>query len=313
VNPQVRLLLTWGRVDADKDIERLLARRAGLSATRVANGVALAIDSSRIERLGPLVEAVAANVGGSLRLLDIDAVLPIGALDERQSGVWAAIGDAQTMDDLARDREAGSMPDLYRFVHVNESRGQRKAEDGRAPRVEPRSGPSDWQPSKFDDASWHVDAAFAAGDPGSAAERAFSHIGIYLAWLIRKGLANPEIVPRRVARDLEAGTVQPASLAQMFDQKLVSDLMSEEGIAFTEARYEAYVQRYNAVFAAVPEYSIIADNSSYDRVAPELDELFRAWQRASLAARQVWHGERRPAIVDWRTPCDRRSVSRCQL
>ncbi|MEJ7803359.1 MAG: hypothetical protein WKH68_08315 [Candidatus Limnocylindria bacterium] len=43
----------------------------------------------------------------------------------------------------------------------------------------------------YDKLDYHVDGALQAGQPE---ERAFTHIGLYLAWLIRHDLHNPELV-----------------------------------------------------------------------------------------------------------------------
>jgi hypothetical protein len=44
----------------------------------------------------------------------------------------------------------------------------------------------------YDKLDWHYDAAVEAGQPG---ENGFTHIGIYLAWLIRHDLHDPDSFP----------------------------------------------------------------------------------------------------------------------
>ena len=51
--------------------------------------------------------------------------------------------------------------------------------------------------ASYDKLDWHLDAAVAAG---RLEENAFTHIGIYLAWLIRNNLHDPESFPSSARR-----------------------------------------------------------------------------------------------------------------
>ena len=44
----------------------------------------------------------------------------------------------------------------------------------------------------FDGLDWHLAAAAERGHP---AAHAFAHIGLYLAWVIRNDLHNPDAIP----------------------------------------------------------------------------------------------------------------------
>lgn len=73
------------------------------------------------------------------------------------------------------------------------------------------------------------------------------------------------------------GGLVDADVMSRIDSKLVSDLMTEVGVAFSEAAYSVYLKVYERVFGSDPDYSIAADNAAYARVERELDALWMAW------------------------------------
>lgn len=129
-------------------------------------------------------------------------------------------------------------------------------------------------PTKYDDVDWHEGAAYEAG---YSREHGFTHIGLYLAWVIRHDMHAPEFWPEDHIAGVRAGTMTGSDLADDCDWKLISDTLSSEGVAFSDARYRAYVEAYNDVFASGPEYSIVEDTTSYAQVAPTIDRLYEAW------------------------------------
>ena len=277
------LLSADGPADARERLRLLIHRRAGLRVRSHADRLILEVVANRIEAVGPVVEAAALAAGIGLRLDDLDAVIESGGLEGRASKVWAAIGDAA--DRRAVDRERGVTPAiaLLHFVRVEERDGLRVAVDARPALVDHPSGPApDSFPTKFDDANWHDGAAAAVGQPP---DHAWTHIALYLTWLIRHDLAVRGMLGKHAQRVRDGGVVDRELMRQSTDFKLTSDLMTDAGADFSEAHYEDYIAAYNRVFADEPDYSIPADPEAYARVEPELDALWSAWRTSTSLAR----------------------------
>jgi hypothetical protein len=136
-------------------------------------------------------------------------------------------------------------------------------------------------PTKFDDADWHEGGAVAGGQPS---EHAWTHMALYLTWLIRRDLAARSTLGRRAHR-VRHGRVVDRGLMQWVDVNLVSDLMTDAGVGLTEAHYNDYLEAYNRVFAGEPDYSIPASADAYARVEPELDALWSAWRTRTVSDR----------------------------
>lgn len=130
---------------------------------------------------------------------------------------------------------------------------------------------------KFDDLDYHAGEAEEAGYP---AENGFTHIGLYLAWLIRHDLHNPEHFPAEHVAAVRSGDMAGSDLADHLDDKLMADDMTAEGASFSAARYDAYLANYEREFAAEPSYSIEDDAASYARIAPAIDREYGEWVAA---------------------------------
>jgi hypothetical protein len=126
----------------------------------------------------------------------------------------------------------------------------------------------------YDKLDWHSESAVNAGQP---AEHAFTHIGLYLAWLIRHDLHNPDLIGADWADSVKAGEMTGSDLADAIDGKLVGDAMTPEGRAFSDSYYETYLQDYEEAFAGVPAYGIPDDAASYERVTAFLDDRYWTW------------------------------------
>ena len=88
----------------------------------------------------------------------------------------------------------------------------------------------------YDRLDWHLDSAIEAGQPP---ENAFTHIGLYLAWLIRRQLHAPEVFPAGHVAAVKAGEMTGSDLADDVDGKLLESIMTAEGRAFSDACYGA--------------------------------------------------------------------------
>lgn len=255
----------------------LLGGRRGIRLEQGGGRLKVAISLSRIEVLGPLVEAAAASSACTLRLADLDAQLLPSPLDGRPSGIWAAIGDAVLDAELAEQRGDEVNLDLFRHVRIDIIDGQRRAVDDRPPLVEPTGpGPADFGPVKYDDMDFHEGSTFEAGQQR---ENAYTHIGFYLVWLIRHDLHNPREFRKALIRDVKLGTLSGSDLIDDTDGKLVSDFMADEGISFSDARYETYLGEYGHLFEAEPDYAVAGNAANYALVEPLLDELYAEWVR----------------------------------
>lgn len=130
----------------------------------------------------------------------------------------------------------------------------------------------------YDKLDWHVDSAVSAGQP---AENAFTHIGFYLAWLIRHDLHRPRFFPAEHVDAVRRREMTGSDLADDVDTKLVSPAMNDEGRAFSDARYDAYCAAYEDAFRDVPDYGVVDDEANYARAEALLDGLYAEWVAAA--------------------------------
>jgi hypothetical protein len=128
--------------------------------------------------------------------------------------------------------------------------------------------------ASYDRLDWHLESAIEAGQPE---EHAFTHIGLYLRWLIEHGLHDPAVIPPEHAAAVLAGEMTGSDLADVIDTKLGSFVMTPEGAAFSDACYDRYLATYEEAFAPEPSYGVPDDQASYDRIAPRIDALFADW------------------------------------
>lgn len=126
----------------------------------------------------------------------------------------------------------------------------------------------------YDKIGWHEDAAVEAGQP---ADNAFTHIGLYLAWLIRRDLHDPRLFRPEDVAAVKRGEMTGSDLADEIDGKLVADAMNREGRAFADARYERYLELYEETFADAAPYSVRDEAETFARIEPALDGLYESW------------------------------------
>ncbi len=160
----------------------------------------------------------------------------------------------------------------------------------------------DLGPQKFDDIDWHEGAADAIGQPR---EHAFTHIGLFLTWLIRHDLHDPTSLPPDHVRAVQAGEMTGSDLADVVDGKLVSDMMTSEGAAFAAARYERYMDGYSKELAGSGgDYRLPEDDQLYGRIGPIIDRLYAEWVAGGRpspepSAEQSVEGPGVLADIDW--------------
>ena len=128
--------------------------------------------------------------------------------------------------------------------------------------------------TSYDRIDWHIDSAIAAGQ---REENAFTHIGLYLAWLIRHDLHDPTFFPSDHIEAVKRGEMTGSDLADDIDGKLIGQDMNAEGRAFSDARYEAYLGEYGELFDDLPEYGLEDGPAAYGKVEPLLDRMYAEW------------------------------------
>jgi hypothetical protein len=144
---------------------------------------------------------------------------------------------------------------------------------------------------KFDDAEYFF-LNFETGLDNSAAN---THIGMFLAWCVLRGLAKQDAndeawtqaVGRLKRREITGGEL----LSEMCDGKLLDDDLGPEGIAFANAYYEpGFGRDYASVLGdQMPSTGHDADDlcsvpdtwGNFDRLAPLLDKRHGDWKSGS--------------------------------
>lgn len=140
---------------------------------------------------------------------------------------------------------------------------------------------------KYDDATWHSGGDFPTDLP---AEAGATHAGMYLAWLLLKGMAG-EACEEDLAADLRSlvdRAVTPGQfLLSASDGKFVAELINDEANAFTLAYYDAddgqFVDDYEQALAQdLPSIYHVSDTwERFDTLAPVLEKRLLEWQLRS--------------------------------
>ncbi|MEJ7803360.1 MAG: hypothetical protein WKH68_08320 [Candidatus Limnocylindria bacterium] len=78
---------------------------------------------------------------------------------------------------------------------------------------------------------------------------------------------------------MKGGEMSGSDLAGAIDGKLVSDLMTDEGAAFTAAHYDIYLDDYAETFGAEGDYAVRDDAGAYARIAPFVPTRGVVWSR----------------------------------
>jgi hypothetical protein len=130
----------------------------------------------------------------------------------------------------------------------------------------------------YDRADWHLQAARDRGQPD---EHAFTHIGLYLAWLIRNDLVDMAGIDDALVADVASGERTGSELREAVGDQLSSDAMTPEGADFTAWYYPRYLDDFAAAFAEAPAYGVADDGDAYARIAPTIDRRYAEWLAAA--------------------------------
>jgi hypothetical protein len=162
----------------------------------------------------------------------LDAVVPSADAETGRLDVWQAVAlaEAEFMSAVERGRKVRL--DALKYVRVEEVGDRRVARSnvptGKGGRAK-RGGAS-----KYDDWDWHVGGEFPAGRPPS---QGFVHIGMYLTWLIHRGLVNPTLLDSTAVEAVRKRARLGTALREEVDGKLSSSMLNEEGEAFSDFYY----------------------------------------------------------------------------
>lgn len=134
---------------------------------------------------------------------------------------------------------------------------------------------------KYDEASWH----YGGVPEGLARENGATHIGIFLAWAVHRGLASG-LHAARSASEIEAVRQRKMTgrdfLLSCRDGKLTDKDLSGVGNAFAAAYYEeGYTADWEAFVRTrryVSPYHAPDTWQTFDAVAPVLDYRFQQWK-----------------------------------
>lgn len=132
----------------------------------------------------------------------------------------------------------------------------------------------------YDDASWHYGGDFDLALPREAAA---THIGLFAAWCVTRGLYDAASVNEALAEELLQRDLTPAAFIVALDEKLTDDLLSQRGNEFADAYYDGdnepcYLDDYVDVFDEIDDIYAVPDAwESFERIESVLDQRFASF------------------------------------
>ena len=138
----------------------------------------------------------------------------------------------------------------------------------------------------YDKAKWHYQGGYPRDLPK---ENAYTHAGIFLAWLIGKNFLDSTFVEdfQTDIQQLRERRITPGHFFQVVDGVLASDMLNEEGNAFAASYFDPeegrYVSDYDELLATqLPSAYHVADTwENYERLKQRIDERYSAWKAGS--------------------------------
>jgi hypothetical protein len=136
----------------------------------------------------------------------------------------------------------------------------------------------------IDRADWHYGGNYP---PGLPPQNGGTHIGIYLAWIIHRGLGSATL--RKYSGEMYRQVLDRQAtgrdlLFSELDEKFFSELLSKEGREFTRDYYESneYLNDYDQNLGSNLEtlYEVSDTWENYDRMVPVLDQRLETWRNA---------------------------------
>jgi len=134
----------------------------------------------------------------------------------------------------------------------------------------------------IDRADWHYGGNFPEGLPQEAGG---THIGLFVAWVIHRGLESEELREQSadaLALVRERRMTGREFLFQELDEKFWPGELNDEGNAFVDDYYRAntYYSDYAEALAEEVEtlYHVEDSWANFDRLAPVLDRRLGDWR-----------------------------------
>jgi hypothetical protein len=136
----------------------------------------------------------------------------------------------------------------------------------------------------YDDAHWHSGGDFPADLPP---ENGATHIGMFLAWAIEKGLASRMHYDRRSphVRRLQARTITPRQyFLKRCYSKLREEDFNERGNRFAAAKYDDFLRDVESYFDDHESLYHVGDTwENFDLYKEELDDMLESWEGGGVA------------------------------
>jgi hypothetical protein len=141
----------------------------------------------------------------------------------------------------------------------------------------------------YDRMDWHYGGDFPAGLPSEAGG---THIGMFLAWAITRGLEG-EFHRTESVGAIEAVRNRAMTgrefLIDQCDEKFWEQDLNDEGNAFAKMYYAgegegSYLNDYEAVLGGnLPSLYHVEDSwENFDALAPVIDRRFATWRRSLM-------------------------------
>src|SRR5262249_46048100 len=136
----------------------------------------------------------------------------------------------------------------------------------------------------FDKAKWHYEGEYPAD---LDEDQAFVHTGLFLGWIIDAGLFSEEFEEdfEKEIRRFKARKLTGPGVYRLADGVFVDDMLSEEGLAFTQAYFDfekgKYLKDYDKLLSGglASMYHVPDTWASYDALKPQIDKRYAAWRR----------------------------------
>ena len=136
----------------------------------------------------------------------------------------------------------------------------------------------------YDKAKWHYDGEDYPDDLSE--DNAYTHGGFYLGWLVDNDLTSAEFQEdeKTTIADYRRSYIKPSVFFEIVDGVLASDMLSDEGNAFTQYYYEdLFFDNYELLFenSADSPYHVRDTKKNYKLVSKMITEAYEEWEAAS--------------------------------
>jgi hypothetical protein len=137
----------------------------------------------------------------------------------------------------------------------------------------------------YDKAKWHHEGDYPKGLPE---ENAFTHTGMFLAWLADRGLLSPAFVEdfQEELQQLNERRITPGRFFQIVDGVLASDMLNDDGNTFSGAYYtleNKYFDDYQDILVlTLPSVYHVADTwENCEKLKATIDRRYNEWRQSN--------------------------------